>query len=59
MKQVALKKLGDKAIFQFGKYSKVIWEVQSKSKGLVIVTATKSGITKSVTGNYLVWCKDE
>ena len=62
MKQVKLSKLGDKAIFQFNKKSKVIWELQQKykvdKKWFATVTATKSGITKNVALDTLVWCKD-
>ena len=61
MKQIKLKKLGDKALFQFNKKTKVIWQIQSKfkeqGKWYASVTATKSGITKNVSLDELVWAE--
>ncbi len=58
MKRIALKKLGDKALFQFNRRTRVIWQIQSKKKGIASITATVSGITKNVSLDSLVWCKD-
>jgi hypothetical protein len=62
MKKLQLKKLGDKALFQFNRRTKIIWEIQNKfkenGKWWATITATKSGITKCVSLDTVVWCKD-
>lgn len=56
MKQVKLKTLGDKALFQFSKYSKIIWQIQTPGRK-VTASTTVSGITRTFKGSKLVWCK--
>ncbi len=62
MKKLQLKKLGDKALFQFNKRSKVVWQIQNKFKEAGVwyatITATISGITKCKRLSTEVWCKD-
>ena len=56
MKQVKLKTLGDNALFQFSKYSKIIWQIQTPGTK-VVASTTVSGITRTFKGSKQVWCK--
>ena len=61
MKRLKISKLGDRAIFQSNKRTKIIWELQKKfkeqGKWYATITATKSGITKNVSLDCLVWAE--
>lgn len=56
MKQVKLNTLGDNALFQFSKYSKIIWQIQTPGTK-VVASTTVSGITRTFKGSKQVWCK--